>query len=339
MTSRAHRRHRRRREGTRTGRGAVALAGVLVLGACGVGTTGGPPSAPAGSGTPAATASSAPTVAASGSAPMPDAAHPCGGERPDHYRHVVWVWMENKGRDAVMGSPDAPFENRLARECGLATDYHGITHPSLPNYLAATGGSTFGVADDAPPSAHPLRGESLFGQVESAGLTWRAYAESMPSPCLLADAGRYAVRHNPATYFTDLRVSCRQHDLGLAALGRDLAAGSLPSFSFVTPDLCSDTHDCPVSTGDAWLRTWLTRVLDSPDYRAGDTLVVLTWDEAEGHGTTVPTLVVAPSVPVGTVVDRRLDHYSLLRTTEDLLGLPPLRHASTAPSMAPAFGL
>ena len=312
----------------------VLLAGLLLSG-CSESSPAGPQSATTGS----VTAPVSPSRPVTSLADTPSAAGPCRGTPTPHYRHVVWVWMENKGSGAIIGSRDAPFENRLARECGRAASYHGITHPSLPNYLAATGGSTFGVTDDAPPSDHPISGQSLFGQVEAAGLTWRAYEESMPSPCQLSQSGRYAVRHNPAAYFTDLRAACRLNDVGFDAFNRDIASGALPSFAFVTPDLCSDTHDCPVSTGDAWLRTWLTRVLAGPNYLAGDTVLILTWDEAEGGGTTVPTMVVAPSVRPGTVVNQNLNHYSILRTTEDLLGLAPLRKAASASSMAPAFGL
>jgi phospholipase C len=247
--------------------------------------------------------------------------------------------MENKDYGAVLGSSAAPFENALSGRCGVAVNYHGVAHPSLPNYLAATGGSTFGVADDAAPALHPVAGPSLFGQVEAAGLTWRSYEESMPSPCLLANSGMYAVRHNPAAYFTDLRAACQHSDVGLEALPRDIAAGALPAFALITPNLCHDTHNCSVAAGDAWLRTWLTALLDGPNYRSGDTLVVLTWDEAEGGGSTVPAIVVAPSVSPGTVAQGRFDHYSLLRTTEDLLRLAPLGQAASASSMASAFGL
>lgn len=319
---------------TRTRLGVILIAGLLLSG-CSAPSPRGPASPTTGPATaPPPVSSSATSL---GDAPR--AAGPCLGTPTPRYRHVIWVWMENKGSDDVIGSPHAPFENALSRQCGLAASYHGITHPSLPNYLAATAGSTFGVVDDRPPADHPISGQSLFGQVEAAGLTWRAYEESMPSPCQLTSSGTYAVRHNPAAYFTDLRAACRHNDVGFDALDRDIASAALPSFAFVTPDLCSDTHDCPVATGDAWLATWLTRVLDGPNYRAGDTAVILTWDEAEGGATTVPTIVIAPSVRPGTVVHQNLDHYSLLRTTEALLGLAPLRNASTASSMAPAFGL
>ncbi len=247
--------------------------------------------------------------------------------------------MENKSADAVLGSSSAPFENALARKCGLAKGYQGVSHPSLPNYLAATGGSTFGVTDDDSPSAHPIAGQSLFGQLDAAGLSWRSYQESMTTPCQLDSSGKYAVKHNPAAYFTDLRKSCAANDVGFSGFRKTISAGRLPAFSFVTPNLCNDTHDCPVSTGDAWLSTWITRLIDGPNYRSGNTVIVLTWDEAEGGGSTVPTMVIAPSVRPRTVVTRTFNHYSLLRTTEDLLGLSALRKASSATSMAPGFHL
>ncbi len=268
-------------------------------------------------------------------------AHPCGvAPAGTHYTHVVWIWMENKPYSSVIGNRSAPYENALARQCGLATDYHGITHPSLPNYLAATGGSTFGVHDDSGPSSHPINADSIFGQLDRAGLAWRSYEESMPTNCATSANSPYAVKHNPAAYFTRLRASCEAHDVPLAGnLDRDIAAGSLPSFSFVTPNLCSDTHDCSVHTGDTWLATWIPKILGGPNYRAGNTLVVLTWDEGVGSGNQIPTIVVAPSVRSGTTVGVRLDHYALLRGTEDVLGLSHLGAAASAPSLAAAFGL
>ena len=123
------------------------------------------------------------------------------------------------------------------------------------------------------------------------------------------------------------------------ALDRAIATGSLPSFSFITPDLCNDTHDCSVRVGDEWLKTWIPKILAGPNYMSGNTLVILTWDEAEGSSNRIPTIVIGPSVPVGTVATQRFDHYALRRTTEDIFGLPHLQAAASAPSMAGAFGL
>jgi phospholipase C len=254
--------------------------------------------------------------------------------------HVIWIWMENKPLSAVVGSSSAPYENALAQQCGGAANYHGITHPSLPNYLAATGGSTFGVSDDSGPSAHRIGGASIFSQLDGAGKSWRAYLESMPQNCATSASSPYAVKHNPAAYYTALRPSCARNDVPLETnLQRDLDAGTLPSFAFITPNLCNDTHDCPVSTVDHWLAGWIPKILNSANYRAGNTVVVLTWDEGTGASNQIPTVVIAPKVKPGMRVSKRLDHYGLLRGTEELLGLPPLGKAATAPSFATAFGL
>jgi hypothetical protein len=270
----------------------------------------------------------------------PTETRPCGVSGTARYTHVLWIWMENKGYGSVIGSSGAPFENSLAKQCGLATNNNGVSHPSLPNYLAATGGSTFGVTDDANPSAHQISANSIFGQLDKAGLTWRSYNESMPKNCDTSPSGEYAVKHNPATYYVTLRAACGVNDVPLEGVfDRDIAAGSLPSFSFVTPNLCNDTHDCPVRTGDEWLATWIPKILAGPNYTTGSTLIIITWDEAEGSSNRIPTIVIGPSVPVGTVATQRFDHYALLRTTEDTLGLPHLQAAASAPSMAGAFRL
>ncbi|HMC53506.1 MAG TPA: alkaline phosphatase family protein, partial [Acidimicrobiales bacterium] len=120
------------------------------------------------------------------------------------------------------------------------------------------------------------------------------------------------------------------------SLTGDLASGTLPTFSFVTPDVCSDTHNCSVGTGDAWLALLLPRIFDSPTYRAGRTAVFLVWDE----DSPMPNVVVSPTTPPGTVSDVPFDHYSLLRTTEEMLGIGNLLgHAATAPSMRASFRL
>ena len=203
--------------------------------------------------------------------------------------------MENKPYDAIIGSSSAPYETELAAACGLATNYHGVTHPSLPNYIAATSGSTQGIADNDPPSSHPLDVPSIFSQVKAAGKTWRAYEESAPGNARWTSSGQYAVKHDPASYYTGIRSDCAVWDvpMGTTAAGNfltDLTGGTLPAFSFVTPDLCNDTHDCSVATGDAWLKSWFAKILASPTYLAGRTVVFLTWDEDDGSASNrVPT--------------------------------------------------
>jgi hypothetical protein len=169
--------------------------------------------------------------------------------------------------------------------------------------------------------------------------------ESMPSNCSLGNSGLYAVRHNPAAYYANIRSQCATQDVPLGST-LDLSA----RFTFITPNVCNDMHSCPgasdsaaqIANGDRWLSTWMPKILDSREYRSGSTVVFLTWDEddySSANKQHIATLVVAPSTPVGTAVGDRFDHYSMLRTTEELLGLDTLGKASSAPSMRAAFHL
>jgi phospholipase C len=264
--------------------------------------------------------------------------------------------MENSSFDQVIGSRAAPFENRLAGACGLAKNYRAVTHPSLPNYVAATSGGTQGITSDCSPTSCSKNVTSLFAQAVS----WRAYDESMPSNCSASTTNLYAPKHNPAVYYTPLGSACAADDIpmGSTSGGRfltDLSNATLPSFSFVTPNLCNDTHDCSVATGDSWLSGWFGVVESSAAYRAGDTAVFVTWDEGSGgssgascaRDTTgsdchVATIVVAPSTAPGATSGALFDHYSLLGTTERMLGISTLLgHAADpqSPSMRSAFNL
>jgi phosphatidylinositol-3-phosphatase len=283
---------------------------------------------------------------------------------PTTYKHVIWIWMENHPYIDIIGAPgstqaaNSPFVNATAAQCGLATNYHNITHPSLPNYLASVAGTTGGVTSDCGTNKCPQNSPTIFSQLVTAKKTWRGYAESMPSNCALFDSGTYAARHNPAVYYTNIRTSCATSDLpmGTTASGAfktALTTNTLPSFTFVTPNLCSDTHDCSIRTGDNWLASWLPLIVNSPGYTAGGTAVFLTWDEGERGSTNacatnttdigcrVATLVISPYTVPGTRSTTLYNHYSLLRTTEYMLGLPLLAHAADATShgMRGAFHL
>jgi hypothetical protein len=279
-----------------------------------------------------------PNAPPAGQASPPASNAACGtaSARPDHYDHVVWIWMENHTYDQVLHTPAAPYETSLADACGSATDYRIAGSPSLPNYIAATAGDTFGITDDAAPSRHPLDVDNLFRQVRSAGLAEHSYQESMPSNCALTTSGQYGVKHNPAAYYSNAadRAACANDDVPFDAFPIDLDRGTLPAFSFVTPNICNDTHDCGVDVGDAWLSQWVDRIVTSATYRAGRTAVFIVWDEP----TPMPFIVISPSTP-HVVYGEPTGHYALLRTTEEMLGLPLLGHAAEATSLRDAFHL
>jgi phospholipase C len=268
-----------------------------------------------------------------------------------NYTHVVWIWMENHSEEEIIGSGEAPYINSLASACGLAGNYHNVSHPSLPNYVAATSGLALASLSRFDSDCNPRRrctttAPSIFGQVAS----WRAYEESMPKNCDRRNKREYAVRHDPPPYFTTL-AGCAANDVPYTQLASDLSHGTLPAFSFITPNLIDDMHDGSIAQGDSWLSANLPAILQSAPYGAGNVAVFVTWDEGEGGssnqcaanttdvGCHVATIVVAPSTAAGTNSGALFSHYSLLRSTEQLLGVAALGEAASAPSMLSAFNL
>ncbi len=322
-----------------TGCGAVLLAGGCLSGTTAAGAS------------PATSATSAVSHQAAVGAGV-SASRPCAGRTvPKRYTHVIWIFMENHSFGTIIGAKQAPYLNSLAGKCGLATNYHNISHPSLPNYVAATSGLGYSGIARFDSDCNPVKGcvtasASIFGQ----GETWRAYEESMPSNCAKSNHGEYAVRHNPPAYFTKLR-GCSKFDVPYTRLASDLAHNALPAFSFITPNLIDDMHDGTVQDGDHWLSQHLPAILNSREYGSGSTAVFITWDEGEGGssnqcasnktdvGCHVVALVISPSTKAGSKSATLFNHYSLLGTAEQLLGLPKLGRASAFPTMTKAFRL
>jgi acid phosphatase len=249
---------------------------------------------------------------------------------------VLTIVEENHGSASARSG--MPYLASLARQYGVATDYRSITHPSLPNYLAMTAGSTLGIHDDDSPAAHPVSGPSVFDLALSHGHTAKVYAESMPSNCDRDSTDRYTARHNTWTYFPD-STSCEDLDVPAADIDADVAAGQLPDVGMLVPDLCHDAHDCQLETADGYLRDVMRTVLSGPDWAAGRLAIVITFDEVEENDTgTLLTVVVAPGLH-GTRVRAPLTHLSWCRWMTDLVGAPPLRLAARAPSLGQAFHL
>ena len=256
----------------------------------------------------------------------------------------VLVLVE-ENHDSAQAVAQMPYLRSLAAQYGRTTAYRGVAHPSLPNYLAIAGGSTFGVRDDRGPGAHAAYGASVLGQALGRHRTAKAYVDAMPRPCALSPYGRYAVKHNPWAYFRSERTACGRYDVPLGrttggALRHDADAGTLPTVGMVVPDLCHDGHDCSLATADGWLRAWLPVVLRGPDFRSGRLAVVVTFDEDDSTGTPSPVLTTVLHRDLhGKVVRTALSHYSLSRWLSEVSGSAPLRDARYATSLGRAFGL
>ncbi len=256
--------------------------------------------------------------------------------------HVAVIVMENEEFGDVVGSNEAPYLNSLAHTYALARSMFAITHPSLPNYLALTGGSTFGIDSDCTDCS--VGATSIVDQLERAGVSWKAYMEDLPHPCFTgASAGDYAKKHDPFAYYTRITTDPARCNriVPLSHLAADERAGALPRYIWITPNLCNDMHDCDVATGDRFLSKLVPPLLDALGPRG---VLFITWDEGSsddgccrlasgGHVVTIAA---------GGLARRRArlatpaDHYSLLQTIEDVLGLPRLRGAACpcTPSLA-----
>jgi hypothetical protein len=268
--------------------------------------------------------------------------------RPGHVAktsHVVVIVMENKEQQQVIGSADAPYLTSLARRQGLAANSFAIGHPSLPNYIALISGSTQGITDDCTDCA--ANAPNIADQLEQARLTWRAYLEGLPAPCARpAYAGRYAKKHDPFAYDDGIAADPKRcaHRVPLTALAGDIRANRLPAFAFIAPDLCNDTHDCPVGTGDSFLRQMVPGLLPALGPHG---YLVITYDEGStndgccggSHGGHIATVVAGRDVRPGARMTRAVDHYGVLATIETTFGLAHLAGARSPGhgSLAPLF--
>lgn len=242
------------------------------------------------------------------------------------YDHVVIVVMENKSISSIVGNTtDAPYINSLLSSGVNFTQSYAVTHPSQPNYLALFSGSTQGIPDDSCP--HTFGTDNLGHQLIAAGYTFAGYSETMPSigytGCAYGSSG-YVRRHNPWVNFSDLASST---NLPYTAFPSDFT--QLPTLSFVIPNLCDDMHDCSVSTGDSWLSSHISSYADWA--KTHNSLLILTWDEDDdtASGNQVLTLFVGANIKPSAYAER-INHYSVLRTLEDMYGLTALGNASAA---------
>jgi hypothetical protein len=257
--------------------------------------------------------------------------------------HVVVLVMENKERSRVIGSAAAPYLTGLARANGQALAGFGVRHPSLPNYIALVSGSTQGITSDC--TSCTANAPNLAGQLERAHRSWKAYLEGLPGPCARpAQAGRYVKRHDPFAYDDAIardRSRCRRR-VPLSQLAGDVRGDRLPDFAYVAPDLCHDTHDCSVATGDRFLARLLPGLISALGPHG---FLVVTYDEGDSDaaccgdpgGGRIPMVVVGRDVRAGATMRRPIDHYGVLRSIESAFGLPKLgaargaRHGSLAP--------
>lgn len=290
-------------------------------------------------------------------------------------RHVLIVMLENRSYRDVVGNGAAPFENSLAKTCGVASSMWGATHSSAANYLAVSAGQyPSSSLHGCNYSACATSDTSIYEQLDSTGRAWKAYQEAMPSACDKSSGPSYKIGHNPPIFSTGISGGeCEARDVPVASLTaqsgafwNDLHAGRLRAVSWITPSTTNDGEatcggDCALSLADSWLKSFISLVASSSEYRSGNTAIFVTYDEGTGADSTigedctdkaadlagsqpschVPFFVIYPGTTPGAHSGTFFDHYSLTRAVEDFFGLGYLAHAadSQTASLAGHFGL
>ena len=269
---------------------------------------------------------------------------PPPGQVSVRFGHVFIVVEENANYSDVIANPAMPYLNSLANQYGLATNYFANAHPSSPNYFELSTGQTLAplsLTDAVTPHNFPVDANNVVRNLLAAGKTWKSYAEDLPSVGYAGDdTGRYAVRHNPLAYFTDVQNDANQVQnlVPFSQLAADLNTANLPSYSFIVPNLCNDAHDCPLSTADTWLKTNIDPLIHTPQFQI-DGLLIIVFDEANtldltSGGGHVAAIIVSPLAKRSYKSIAFYQHQSVLRLTLEGLGVTKLpAEAATAPAM------
>jgi phosphatidylinositol-3-phosphatase len=271
------------------------------------------------------------------------------GKVPD-FAHIVMIAFENHDYEEVIGNPQMPNMNALAKQYVELANYFAVTHPSLPNYIALMSGGTQGITSDCKDCF--IDQKNLADLITASGRTWKSYSEDMPSPCFLGDTKLYVQKHNPLLYFDSVRLNptiCNNSIVPLTQLDSDLAANQLPDFSFIMPNMCNSGHECSLDKSDAWIQAMVSKLQSSPAL-GSNSLIIIVYDEAEkdnkgtccGIGTKgggrVPAILISPLAKPGFTDDTAYSHYSMLKTILSAWNLPDLgmtQDPATLPILAP----
>ncbi|MFC1413948.1 alkaline phosphatase family protein [Streptacidiphilus sp. N1-12] len=240
--------------------------------------------------------------------------------------HVVVVMEENHSYSDIIGNSGAPYFNSLAGQGALLTSSYGVTHPSEPNYMALFAGSTFGLTADTCP-VNKGNTANLGSELLAAGKTFKGYSEGLPSTgSTTCSSGKYARKHSPWVNFSNVPTA---DSLPFTSFPTNYA--SLPTLSFVIPNLNDDMHDGSIATADSWLNSKLSAYATWA--KTNNSLLIVTWDEDDySESNQIPTIVVGQGVKTGHY-DETVNHYNLLATLEQMYGLTPVGSSATAPAI------
>jgi hypothetical protein len=250
--------------------------------------------------------------------------------KPPAYDHVVLAIFENHEQGQVVGASNGSYLTGLSAQGAGFTQSYAVEHPSQPNYLDLFSGSNQGVRDDSCP--HTFAADNIAHQLIGAGHTFVGYSESLPAPgAQSCSSGSYARKHAPWANFTDL--SQPQISRPYSTFPSDFS--TLPTYSWVVPNLCDDMHSCPVATGDGWARAHLDAYAQWAKHH--NSLLIVTFDEDDAAGgNRIATVFVGDHISPGRYSER-IDHFTVLRTIEDMYHLTALGSAAERTAITDVF--
>ena len=264
------------------------------------------------------------------------AAHLSSANGALSFDHVFLIALENSDRSTIIGSSSAPNINSYVSTYAQCTHYHSIYHPSLPNYFQVTTGSDQGTSggDDTSPT---ISVSNVFANMTSDGISWKTYAENLPSPYTNwnhytagspYDVGEYSSRHVPAVFFNSIMSSSteRAKVVDYTQLATDLSGGTVPQFAWITPNRIDDMHDGTVSQMDTWVGNAVSAIKSSTSWTVNKSLIILWWDEDGEDGQTnnqlVASVFIAKNVvSAGYSSSRAYGHLNVLSTIQSVLGV------------------
>jgi len=261
-------------------------------------------------------------------------------------KHVIIVVIENREYSNIISSLNAPYENSLASKYVLATNYFAISHPSEPNYIAMIAGSTLNITNDGNVSQNQKSATNLVDLFKTKNVSWKAYEESMPTPCDTNDSsdGLYVTKHNPFVYMIDITNNltyCENHVVKLTQFYNDLTNNQLPQYAFITPNMNDDGHSTSIAFADNWLSTFIPTIINSSSFESS--IIFLTYDEGTtnlGGGGHIATIIIGPNSILKQSFKTQIaySHYSLLTTIESIYRIGNLsREDANAAIMSDIF--
>jgi len=240
--------------------------------------------------------------------------------------HIVIIVEENRSFASLVNNSDAPYINQLLKTGSTAVNYSAV---SKNPYIALTSGSLTSI----PNSCNPKNTECQTGvanitdEIEKSGRTWKMYAEGMPRTCYPNNSGEYVVRHNPFMFYSDIindAKRCNNHIVPYSKLISDIKDSNIPNYSFISPNVCNDMHNCSTAIGDLWLSKNVPLILSSAAFAKQKSLLVITWDEGSKKDNKVLTIFLGNAAKKGYVSNEKFNHYSMIRTIEHIWGLESL---------------